>query len=433
MNTGYAKSITAPQAARPIRRKFLPWIVVLFIASLPFEQILGMLVGITTELKPYRALLPLVVLLALVQNNKFLQSARQISFGFIIIFSYGLLLVAAWGAVGQVSLPHTQRTLLLVSIGGAIFFSLIKIIKTSDSIDKLFLIFSFSVFASIIIWKLGLNLSGLYRFTGFFRNPNHFAYALSIAIIYFASRSLRDNETTKFRVMWITLSLPLLYFLVVSGSRGGLLGLAAGLFLVGVRVIGSRSKGKQGKKIFLLAMVFGAALAGASIMQELNFSERIMHRFSSEVAMQGSGRLDIWTAGLNASFDYYFIGMGMEQYISNHAYYINQLAFVKSDTLLKFDLSQHSEFMTLFVEYGLFGFAIFLFIVRKIWVGLTRKSPFQKSTSDIPVFLQALFVSGLVQALFQTMNFFPLHWLILGACVAYINVSETWLQQYRAN
>lgn len=424
MRTKSMSSEAASPVSRPIRPKSLSWFFILFITSLPFEQMLGMLTGVETALKPYRVFLVFVLFLALKQNNRFLRSARQISFGFVFILFYGLMLVSFWGMVGRVDFADTGHTLLLLSFSAGIYFSLIKLLGDFDLIDSVFYIFSLAVLASIIVWNFSLSHSNIYRVSGMFRNPNHFAYALSVAIIYFGYRSVRKNEKMEFRILWVATCLPLLYYLIISGSRAGLLGAAVGLFLLNARIISSRSRAHQSGKILLLAILFSVAFVGTSLFQDMNVSGAIMQRFSNESVMQGGGRLDIWKAGIIAAYEHAFIGMGVSQYISNHFHYITQLSEVSSDTVLKYKLGLHSEFMVLFVEYGLPGFLAYLFIVKKIWAELSRKRAVFESAIEVSMLLQALFASSLVQSAFQEMQIFPLYWLVLGVCVAYINILE---------
>jgi O-antigen ligase len=152
-------------------------------------------------------------------------------------------------------------------------------------------------------------------------------------------------------------------------------------------------------------------------------SSNLLDRFDQENISNASGRIDIWKAGMIAADDYNYVGLGLGQYHYQHLFYIEKLQGEVYFTVTEYSLGLHSEYMTLFVEVGVIGLALYLAAAVTLWIEIRRAGRHDPKFRSYSIIIEGLLFFDLVFGSAQTMYYFPYHWLIWGVCLAFININ----------
>lgn len=162
--------------------------------------------------------------------------------------------------------------------------------------------------------------------TGIYNDPNDLCLIISTTIVvclYF----MGNPRTGVMRVLWLAPIGLLLYAMTLTRSRGGLLGLSAGLLTFSYLRFGW-------KKTLGLAMVAAPVVMTVFAGRQLNIS---LGRNDTAYA-----RVEIWSEGLQLFKEAPLFGIGSNQY----AEYVSHVA--------------HNSFVHCFTELGLFGGSAFI-------------------------------------------------------------------------
>ncbi len=166
-------------------------------------------------------------------------------------------------------------------------------------------------------------------FFGIKQDPNYFCFMFIVPFVYCLSMALNNKKNMLLRGVCVGVLIALLYGVLLTGSRGGLLGIAAATF---VYIITYQKK--KVKAILLLLIVF-ILLIYAFNNIHLFLPENLVERFSVENVMEsgGSGRTEIWTDYLTTLFKNpleIMVGFGYGagshmMYMAAHSYWIDNL------------------------------------------------------------------------------------------------------------
>jgi len=191
-----------------------------------------------------------------------------------------------------------------------------------------------------------IQLFPIYRFSGPYNDPN--AFALASGIAFFLCLLLKS--TRKYRLSSFVLMMLSLFFLamvLLSQSRGGLFALIiAGLYFF------IRNKNKL--KVFtivIIACILLLPLFGQRLTAVKDWSED-----------GGNGRLNIWWTYASQIDKYLLTGVGFQR--SSDA--ISTLAIIGKD------LIPHNIFLEVFVEFGILGIVIFIWLICSFWKKLKQ-------------------------------------------------------------
>lgn len=188
------------------------------------------------------------------------------------------------------------------------------------------------------------------RFAGFTGNANKTAYLLCAVfpIQYFFARFARTKA-----VRWgcIILMLGAVVTVLLSGSRGGLLGLGVVAFLT------ARLWGDYKRLVIIPAIVLPIAMA-VMIAAENDYVIRAWERIallgSEDLTIATSSRADIWAALLDA-----YVSSARSVLIGN-GYGVTPY--------IGFGARSHNFYLMILVEFGAIGFALWLMsIFRAVW------------------------------------------------------------------
>ncbi|HTU70961.1 MAG TPA: O-antigen ligase family protein [Candidatus Baltobacteraceae bacterium] len=195
------------------------------------------------------------------------------------------------------------------------------------------------------VFRQGLDIAGGDRL--FLANdnsiidPNQFAAALILPIALSMVGLIRARSTA----LRCGCGLALLIMgggIAVSGSRGGLLGVAVALIYVIVR---DRKR------------ILGAFIGLAALSAALLFDSNVINRFSNAASTGGAGRVDIWRVGLSALRDHFWFGAG----ISNFSVaYDQSFLTVSEHYYTRWHRAPHNLLLSTSVELGIVGLVILL-------------------------------------------------------------------------
>jgi len=398
-----------------------------FLFLFPFEQILSVFAGTDTELKPYRIALFAAMIPCFLCRGTVLRRASAARILYLLISPYvlGVAMAAIWTIEGSDFFGDTVHQITLFVI--CILAVYCILVAGQNEKDILFLLnaLTLGVVASVVVWLFALDTgSYLYRASGLMRNPNHFAALLSIATIILLSRCVRTETSNLANIFALGTALICIIALIWSGSRTGIIVSIAGFGYLLLLQLSSASN--RLRKIGFFAIIIGFGLSFLLPLFARNiFADSLLDRYSLEAAAGGSGRLDLWRAGFEAASDYFFVGIGLGQFRHQSIDYVNSLNFEAYKVLYVYSLGLHSEYVTLFVECGIFGLIIYLLGIGGLFQALNRKIRRDGSKATTTVLLKVMLFMNLAFAASQDSYIFPLYWIILALALSAISGEYT--------
>jgi O-antigen ligase len=172
-----------------------------------------------------------------------------------------------------------------------------------------------------------------------FLNPNHLAAWLAAAALLLAGRAIGRSAPVRERWMYGVAILSALAGISVTGSRGAVLGLAAGAGVLAAAALGELSE--RARRGLLAAAALAALAMGLGIAL----------RFRSENDPYQFHRTKIWSASLRAALDSPFLGTGPGQF----AVAARNLNFPLEDAPLRYERAfrtPHSDVLRALCEFG---------------------------------------------------------------------------------
>jgi len=228
---------------------------------------------------------------------------------------------------------------------------------------------------------------------GLLGDPNDLALVLLMYIPMFAEQALGTRGIR--RLSW---SLPLAILvtgILVTVSRGGMLGLMAALALT------FYDRGRLSVRL-LAAPAIAATLIGLLVLAGLN--DRSSGSFTpGEIDLSAQSRLDSWESGIRMTIHNPVFGVGFGQFADNHSRYSqNPLFWGVRDA--------HNSFIKAAGETGLVGFIPFMALVI-----LTFRIAFRLRKAEVPE--DRPIERAVRRSLFPSMA---------GFCVAAFFLSQCW-------
>jgi len=302
-----------------------------------------------------------------------------------IILSY-FIIIAYAVVIGIIRFP--EKTIFIIGSYVKYFevlmvYFLIRkslyIEKQADYLIKIFTIVSLGVLAISIIqrisppiylmfWeKIGFKdvmfqenlIAGIgWRLSGPFFNPNALAEFLIIAIpIGFVGSFLQRNFI--FRLIYFGMTVVSIIILVLTQSREGYLGFLFTLLLFIYYSISSSKRYRKNIRKSFQYSIFILIIIGVIFFcfRVLLYQRFIGQTFQGSTGLGTSAyeRLTAWETGVDAIGRYWLIGVGFAE-SSTALNEINNLVF-----------GTHNTFFRVWIEGGIIVFAIFLFLLSRIW------------------------------------------------------------------
>jgi O-antigen ligase len=394
-STRVARQTKQSQAAGALASVMLIYIVVAvgrigdivpFLSSLPLAKMVAA-AAIFVALRDKKALAPTAIWsLAPARLTILFMLLATVSIFFSVLHA---------GTLGIIS-----GTVLSVSIGLAL---LVKAARNWAAVRRLL----FGCVASAIVLAISVHLTSIAGRAGYISSldPNDFAFVLSGLLPIVVAFFIVSRGTKRFG--YACASIFVLIAILLTQSRGGLLGLVADI-LVMIFVLPARRRGKLTSGLSaanIVARMLVLAILGALTWHTLPSSARerlaTITSLSSDYNMQltGTGRLAIWTQTLPlATHRPWGYGAG---------------AFVTADGMFaggRYN-APHNMFLQALIELGVLGMGLLLATIIVSFRYLFRASAGMVEPSDHDALERRAFARGLLASL-------------MGMCVAGFFLSE---------
>ncbi len=374
----------------------------MYVLLIPFDPILALFgsTGCTTLTKLLGILSILVLSIKGAHENK-LNKPDATSILWLLFIVYGFSSVW-WAIVPRIPLATstTVTGLILLYLVVAHYqlrkseFEILKwCIFVGGSLVSLFAIYSYKTIQN-------LQRSEVVSFGDHSTGTSKLAFALLIPISISVGMMIKENN--KFmKVLFGTVLGTMIFSIIITGSRGGSLGLAA--IFVSYILFSKR-------RITFMTILIVIGIVIMSFVPDL-FIKRWGNLSS------GSGRLDIWYVGCLLLEKYWPIGAGMNCF--NTAY--DEFAYY-APTFVGMHRGPHNIYLKYFVELGVVGFTILILAITRHYK--TIQSQFTQYNIDT-VMLKAAFwaimISSFFRSTFQDKSF----WLLWMMIIMYKNISRS--------
>lgn len=211
--------------------------------------------------------------------------------------------------------------------------------------------------------------------TGFLANPNDLALLLLFPLSFAAALLIHRSGALTTAISVVGLP-TITWAIILTQSRGGLLGVIAGLLFVGGQVVRS--------KLLLSSLAIGAAFALYAAME---IADRISGGTADVEQTSAMMRVSAWQAGINMAISSPLTGVGIGNFSTQYPYYAPDFTYLY--------LNAHSIWIQVLGEIGLPGFVAFLFMIVACFVASFKNLRYMIAAgapSILPAFALALLV-----------------------------------------
>lgn len=193
--------------------------------------------------------------------------------------------------------------------------------------------------------------AGLNRLAGTFEDPNEFATLLVTGIALSAAFIFNDRVGAGPRVLAAGAATMLIFGVLLTLSRGGLVSLAAVVVVAGLVLHRHRAKTiMAGVTVIAAVLLFFAANPEAA--------ERVTNSDG------GSGRTDIWKIGWRMVEDKPVVGVGAGNFQVSSIHYLIQPGGIRFDEyVVDVPAVSHNMYLQVLAELGIVGFVLFMAIL----------------------------------------------------------------------
>lgn len=337
--------------------------------------------------------------------------------------SYILLLFLAWAAISLAwsDVQADARTSVMRYALNAI---LIPIAYTAIRTPQ----HAIRILAALLVGSIFAGISGIIatptgdgdvRATGTVGDANELAAALVLSAGVAGAFAFNRHLPTIARGLGVAALLICVSGVLLSLSRGGLLGLA-GASAAAV-VFGGRWRGRAALAV---SGVLVAAVAYFALFASLPAKERV-----TNVGGGGTGRLDLWTVAERMIAANPTQGVGTGQFQTSSVHYLLQPgAIERADFILSRPKVAHNTYLNVVAELGAVGGAFFGLLLLLSAVSLLRAASIFRGLGDermeILVRGAIIGVSGyLLTLIFISENYSKLFWIVLALGPALLAVA----------
>jgi hypothetical protein len=332
-------------------------------------------------------------------SNFYLGGARESGVEFLKVVLYYLLLVAV------VNSPRRMRLFLMWLVALIGVLTVIALLQFYEVIELPALTQAAKVAGEAELGQgqeratdpvTGLEITQARLLsTGLFNNPNDLSRILAVAVplcLYF----LFDPSLGLFRVLWLAPTALFTFAIYLTDSRGGIIGLVAGLGVLFHARFGTA-------KTLLLAVPLAAAVLVVMMERQTETAAGIS---------TSQQRIQLWSEGLDMFREAPFFGIGADTFVDRAR------------------LVAHNSFVHCFAELGFFGGTLFLGAwLIALW-GLYRCGPPRAVLLDpeqrrLRPYLLAVVVATAVGMLTSSRSYVVPTYLVLGSAAAFLRFTPS--------
>jgi O-antigen ligase len=260
------------------------------------------------------------------------------------------------------------------------------------------------------------------RATGTVGDPNELAAALVVGLAIASAFAVNRHFTTLIRAFAAFSATLCLAGILLSLSRGGLIGLA-GALVVAVAVAGRW----RARVLAACAALALSAVAYFALFASLPAKERVLNISGGG----GSGRLDLWTVGLRMVSAHPLRGIGTGQFAISSVHYLLQPgAIARGDLIVSTPKIAHNTYLNIVAELGLVGGLLFVSILAVCLVCMIKAVKRLREDGDekLEILARGLIVGFggyLVTVMFISENYSKLFWILLALGPALLAVARS--------
>lgn len=241
-------------------------------------------------------------------------------------------------------------------------------------------------------------------------DPNEFATSLILPLMLALGWLVTGTNKAK-RLFGGVFALVMLTAIVLTGSRGGMLGALAGLTVLVTGVRGWHTR----LKLISIGLIVVLALFIIPLPSQL------VVRFSPTNVMQsgGAGRLAIWQVGWSAFLERPFAGYGYDNFA--YAYELFRMQFPQTGYFIREFQVAHNIYLQALVELGILGGVILAFTIWHHWISLGRIKRVTVLHLALRSTLAGVSVASLTLNLLSSKSF----WLVFTVTAMMISLSRS--------
>lgn len=232
------------------------------------------------------------------------------------------------------------------------------------------------------------------RIAGGFLDPNAFGISSVMAIYLCSAVIVYKKVSVLKKILSIIFVVIGIISLVLSGSRGALLGSVVGFLSILIQSFRS-------KNILTLTIVFSIILITSIELIPEQAWDMVRARSNIEriKSDHGAGRIDIWKDYIRNIYNFCFIGVGIGR----------SREVIKDSFTYNFSLT-HNQYLEEFVDFGIVGLSLFLMLLYSLWKKSTMDNKYNFS---IQIY-RGLFFSWLIMMFFVNVRQLRDFWIFLG-------------------
>jgi len=244
----------------------------------------------------------------------------------------------------------------------------------------------------------------VFRMISFIEDPNSFAIKL-IPLVAFSYILIKTEDLIVLRIISFILFISIIFAIILTFSRGGILALFSVLFLIGFKEI------KHKRNIFVIAFLIFVMLL--IIPKEL-FLYRLESISNINLDVSIIQRLKILKGGLNMFFDNPLLGVGTGNFIVHSKIYCNTI----------YSRVAHNSFLHVAAETGIIGLFVYLSILTITFKNLINCCKFLKNTKNYYYSLGVIyaFLGFMVHSLFLSEQYNVLLFILIALSIVMNNI-----------
>lgn len=253
----------------------------------------------------------------------------------------------------------------------------------------------------------GATVRGTLALEGQNTDPNLFAFSLIIPVAVCISHIIKQERKALKVILSVAMGI-MLFGIIITGSRGGMLGIGA---VVITYILSLRRE----ITVWMLLAVIGVAILALTPVF-------VIERWEEAVETGGTGRLGIWTAGLKYLETNWIYGAGLNNF--PNAYHESAWLTPVSEHSHR---AAHNSYLSTAVELGIVGLFLLIVVILKHYK-IMRPI---KGRSDVSkIMLKASFWGTLVASTFLDTIWTKQFWLLWMLIMMHRNVVEFRVREY---
>lgn len=328
-------------------RKYAFYVLVLFVFSLPWQDIIFLPGSSVLSISRLSGLLLIVAGLAsTLRRGTVRLRTPPVTLVLTVLFAFWTLVASLWNPFGSPTTLLFMSTYVQLAIMSVLFWQLCRTKEQHMTLMQAFVLGAYVV-SSQIIYQYITNPfvpnseQSMARYTGLGSNPNGVATMIALAI---PMAWYLGSFWSKGLLRWLNyLYIPMTIFAVIlTGSRGGSLVTLVALLVIPLTF----GYVRRWVRASVVLLAVAATVTLFSAIPAENFAR--IAETSSEISDGNvSNRSQIWSSGLVLYEKNPIIGIGT-------------LSFPREvETVLGYSTGMHNAFLLVLVEFGIVGFILF--------------------------------------------------------------------------